>query len=325
MPEPYDPGPGPNTRASSRPAARIGLRSAGSSSRAPTRPTASSSRATTSGKASRKKPGDAHGDVDPGPAQLRDGHDLEALDPAGVLVPDGADAEQGQRLGDVVALGAHVGGAPHDEPDGAGVVAGLGQVALDQPVGQGHADVPRQRRRDGLGVDGVEVAAGGQHVGAAAGGGAAGPGGDVAAGEPGEQVGELVGRAPQGRDQRRRDPRRVGSSAVARSRERCLHPAERFGLDAVDVGGAGVVEVDAELGGDGGPQRRHGALGLAGDGQHRVDQRLAHRRLAEHVEAAADLGVLEGAQVAVDVADHPGEVVGVGHAPRRRGRGPARR
>ena len=39
---------------------------------------------------------------------------------------------------------------------------------------------------------------------------------------------------------------------------------------------------------------------------------LAGGRLAEHVEAAADLGVLEGAEVAVDVADHVGEVVVVG-------------
>ena len=55
------------------------------------------------------------------------------------------------------------------------------------------------------------------------------------------------------------------------------------------------------------------ALGLAGDGQHGVDQRLAVGRLAEDVETAADLGVLEGAEVAVDVADHGAEVVGVGH------------
>ncbi len=54
-------------------------------------------------------------------------------------------------------------------------------------------------------------------------------------------------------------------------------------------------------------------LGLAGDGEDGVDEGLARRRRAENVQAAPDLGVLERAQVAVDVVDHAREVVGVGH------------
>ena len=57
-----------------------------------------------------------------------------------------------------------------------------------------------------------------------------------------------------------------------------------------------------------------GALGQPGDGQDQVDQRLALGRHAEDVEPAPDLGVLQRAQVAVDVQDHVVELV-VGHGP----------
>ena len=60
---------------------------------------------------------DAHRDVDPRPAQLGERDRLQAGDPAGRLVPDRADAEQRQHLGDVVAGGPHRRGAPHRQPD----------------------------------------------------------------------------------------------------------------------------------------------------------------------------------------------------------------
>ena len=159
----------------------------------------------------------------------------------------------------------------------------------------------------------------GQHVGAAARGGAARPGGDVAAVEAGEQVGELVGRAPQVGHEALGDPaqRRVVADGGGRRSPAVVgeggDPAAALVLDRIERAGGGVRDVDALRGGDGGPQRGDVALGLAGDRQHGVDQRLAVGWLAEDVETAADLGVLEGAQVAVDVADHGAEVVGVGH------------
>ena len=208
------PGAGPKTRASSRPrgADRVVVRRL---VEAADQAHGVVEQVDDVGEGVAEEPGDAHGDVDPGPAELGQRDHLEALDPAGVGVPEGSHAEQGEDLGDVVALGAHVGRAPHHEADGAGIRAGLGHVAFDQPVGQRPADVPRQRRGHRLGVDGVEVATGRQHVGAAPRGCPAGAGGHVAAGEAGEQVGELVGRAPQVGHQRRGDPaqRRVVTRA----------------------------------------------------------------------------------------------------------------
>ena len=61
------------------------------------------------------------------------GIDLEAGDPLALDVPRRADAEQGERLGDVVALRPHRRRAPQHEPDRVGMRAGLGEVALDEP------------------------------------------------------------------------------------------------------------------------------------------------------------------------------------------------
>ncbi len=165
-------------------------------------------------------------------------------------------------------------------------------------------------RREGLGVERVEVAAGRQHVGAAAGRRAARAGGHVAAVEAGEQVGRS----------RRSVWRRSGHQPVA-------HPARSVG--EVVVGGArqprrggrldqrrgtrprsassavGSSQVEAELVGDRWPAATAiRAVGEPGDGQHQVDERVALGHGAEGVEPAADLGVLEAAQVAVDVDDH---------------------
>ena len=57
------------------------------------------------------------------------------------------------------------------------------------------------------------------------------------------------------------------------------------------------------------PQRRHRALRQPGDAEDQVDQRLALGRDTQDVEPAPDLGVLQGAQVAVDVQDHVVELV----------------
>ena len=169
---------------------------------------------------------------------------------------------------------------PHTtRPTTRGRVARLGHVPLDQPVGQGPPDVPRQRRRDGLRVDGVEVAPGGENVGAAPGRGAAGPGRHVAAVQAGEKVVELVGRPDQGGDQASTATQREGR--VARGRRR--RPERRAStrrpalvLQPVDVA-VPARRGRGQLGGHRRPQRRHRPLGLAGDGEDGVDQRLAAR------------------------------------------------
>ena len=85
-------------------------------------------------------------------------------------------------------------------------------------------------------------------------------------------------------------------------------------LGGVD-GGAVVVAVLGQA--ERLPQARHGLLAaeqLAGpqDGQHQVEFGLARRRLAEDVQAVADLDVLDLAQPAVDVQQHVVERVLVG-------------
>ena len=61
--------------------------------------------------------GDPHGHVDARAAELLERYDVQVADPARRLVPLGPDAEQREHLGDVVAGGAHRGGAPDREPD----------------------------------------------------------------------------------------------------------------------------------------------------------------------------------------------------------------
>ena len=60
---------------------------------------------------------DPDGDVDPRPAELLERDHLEARHPPRLLVPDGSDAEQGEYLGDVVALRPHGRRAPDHDAD----------------------------------------------------------------------------------------------------------------------------------------------------------------------------------------------------------------
>ena len=179
----------------------VGLRRAraGSSPR-PARPapatgrTASSSSATTCGNASRKNR-DPHRHVDPRPAELAQRHDLEAGHPPGRVVPDRPAAEQREHLGDVVALGAHRGRAPHGQPDRPRVRRRCRRGAA--PAASRPAPTPTSqalRRRDRLGVDGVEVAPGRQHVDQPAGRRAGRPGRHVAAVQRVQHAVDLVGR-----------------------------------------------------------------------------------------------------------------------------------
>lgn len=105
--------------------------------------------------------GDADGGVDAGAAEFFEADDFEVDDAAGGFVPDGSDAEEGEDFGDVVAGGAHGGGAPDGEADGFGVVSVFFLVAVDEGVCEELAGFPGESGWEGFGVDGVEVSSGG--------------------------------------------------------------------------------------------------------------------------------------------------------------------
>ena len=144
-----------------------------------------------------EKPADADGDVDAGAAQLGQRYDRQARHAAAFRLPYRADAEQVQDLGEVVAVGSHSGRSPYHQAHHFGVGAFLRQVLVQQRCGQLLAGFPSGRGGDGLGVNGIEIASGGQDVRHSAGGGAAGAGRHELAGQPAQQVADFVGRAHQ--------------------------------------------------------------------------------------------------------------------------------
>ena len=121
------------------------------------------------GKGVAEEPADADGDIDARAAQLLQRDDLQAHNPAALGLPSGTNAQQVQDLGNVVAMGAHRRGAPYHQAHHLGVGPLILQVLVQKGLGQLFSSLPRGRRRDGLGVDRVEVPAGGQDVGHSAG------------------------------------------------------------------------------------------------------------------------------------------------------------
>ena len=109
-----------------------------------TRPgrSASSRRAIRWGKASRKKPEMRSTTSTRGRPSSAAVDELDPGHPAGFVLPDRPDPEQGQGLGHVVAPGAHGRRPPHDQADGLRVATLVGEVAFEQPVGQGLARPP---------------------------------------------------------------------------------------------------------------------------------------------------------------------------------------
>ena len=231
-------------------------------------------------------------------------------------------------------------------------------------VGQRLADLPRQGRGQGLGVDRVEVATGRQHVGGAAGGRPARPGRDVAA-RRGRRAccrprrGWPAGRGRAGRRSTARSGRRVatgrgpprrGSRGSGRGTTRSAGKSRQAGRPV--VGRLVVDPSSTSRTATGGPVAAASASTRPGTrprscrprGGARCAARTPGRRrpwpaatgtvpcgrrvmartrstsaspsggTPEHVQAAADLGVLQRAQVAVDVQDHVVELV-VGHGP----------
>src|SRR5206468_1317964 len=84
------------------------------------------------GKGVAEEAGYAKGDVHPRPAQLRLRDELDAGHPSRLLGPHRPHAEQGQRLGHVVAAGSHGRGAPDDETHGVGWPAFLGSAGISR-------------------------------------------------------------------------------------------------------------------------------------------------------------------------------------------------
>jgi hypothetical protein len=76
--------------------------------------------------------GDAHRDVDAGPAEFFQRDRLQVDHPARRVVPHRPNTQQGKHFGDVVTGGAHGRGAPYRQSDRARPVTVVGAVALQQ-------------------------------------------------------------------------------------------------------------------------------------------------------------------------------------------------
>ena len=224
------------------------------------------------------------------------------------LVPAGPDAEQGQRLGDVVARRAHGGRPPqHEARRCVGYGARLGEVALHEPVGQRPAHLPRQpatgspwgRPSRSCGRSAARWRA--PRLGAPL-----GPAGTCAAGQT-----RRGGCRP-----RRSCARRAGTSVVATQRQRRVGAGSARQPAAASAStrprhAASTRSTSARPAGSRSTPRRSATVARS-DGTAPCGSRVTARtvstraspcgRLAEHVQPAADLGVLQRAEVAVDVA-----------------------
>ena len=116
-----------------------------------------------------EEPRDPQRHVHPRPVEDVERQDLESRHPPRRRIPGRPHPHQRQRLGDVVAAGTHVAGAPGGERQGARPGAVVLGIALDQQSRRLPAQGPGRRRRHGAGVDRIEVASRRQHIGPAAG------------------------------------------------------------------------------------------------------------------------------------------------------------
>ncbi len=125
-----------------------------------------------------EKARNAQGDIDARAAKLCQRNDLIAHDRERRALPDGSGADQREGLGNVIAAGAHIGGAPDAHGDGTGVVAVILEMAFQKQFGGALAEGPGHLGRDGAVVDRIEIAAGGKCIDASARGGTGGTGSD---------------------------------------------------------------------------------------------------------------------------------------------------
>src|SRR5690606_9552236 len=293
-----------------------------------------------------EKAGNSKGYVDAGAAQPRQGHNLVARNAEGTGVPGGAGTDQGHGLGDVVAAGAHIGGAPDRKGGRSEVVAVVLEVTENEAFGGFSAELPSTWRGDGAGIDGVEIAAGGQDIEAAARRRAGGAGGNefaVQRIEKGLHLGgtgggktwlyngfdrlqHCVGGRPIGR---------TDSGAVHQFGGYCLKVSNEvanaaIGWQTVDVdaghGGENVrpapwigengvqgIETELQIVGQGADERViPGGIAAwhSGQSEGKVSRHPSLWRLAENVQAIANLGFLQIAEEVVDPDQRLGLVRG---------------
>mmetsp|Transcript_5701 Transcript_5701/g.23522 ORF Transcript_5701/g.23522 Transcript_5701/m.23522 type:complete len:1185 (+) Transcript_5701:1625-5179(+) len=130
-------------------------------------------------------------DVDAGAAELFEGDELELVH-AAEGVGHGADADHEHHLREGLAVGLDVVGAPEHERDGLRVYAAvLHLLALDEAIDDNLGGGERGGGRDRLGVERVDVLAGGENLGVAD-GVTTGAGEDILAVESLDERAELV-------------------------------------------------------------------------------------------------------------------------------------
>ena len=110
----------------------------------------------------------AQRDIDARMIELGDGQDLDAAHARRALIPHGARAHEEKRERKVLAAGAHGGAAPHIHHQRARPVAVILEVAAEQFLRSLLGEHERRAGRHRARIDGIEIAPGGQHVGAAA-------------------------------------------------------------------------------------------------------------------------------------------------------------
>ena len=140
---------------------------------------------------------------------------LEIVDPLAAGGPHWAYAHQRHGLGNVVTTGTHGRGPPHRQPELAQVVAMVLQMAFEYQVGRREAQPPCCGGRQVTHIDGVEIAAGGQHVEPTTAGCTARPGRHEAPSE------------------RCKQPIHLGGAAGVQARRHCREQVIDNGLDGL--------------------------------------------------------------------------------------------
>ena len=100
--------------------------------------------------------------------ELGDGQDFESADAGRAVIPERPRAHEQKRERKILAAGAHGGAAPHIHHQRARILAMILEVTAEQFLGGLLGENDGRAGRHGARIDGVEIAPGGQHIGAAA-------------------------------------------------------------------------------------------------------------------------------------------------------------
>ncbi len=112
-----------------------------------------------------EKAANTHQHINTRPSQFFKGNNCNSFDTAIFSLPNRAHPKQGKTLGNIISMSAHSTRAPNAQTDALGVTAFFGLITSNQLIGQLSADPPGCLAGDGLGIDRVKVASGGQNVG----------------------------------------------------------------------------------------------------------------------------------------------------------------